>query len=736
MLEKLFKKVPIGTDITIMNTMYQYGKKDENGIRQPDFIAIVYKYNDTGKKDHIIIKNPKYSYYKLKPGINADYNRLFISEDKVDKIEVKYSELEKSIANELDRRADYNDAISSGDRKAIKKLHYDPRVFNSDQSIEDHYRFEFSKYYPNNITKLTKAFYDIEVDNRYLVSSDFPEPSLAECPINAISCLDESHNIVNTYLLRNSNNPQIEQFEHDYLSGKYGSNYIYKFVENAIGGHKQMIRNKLENIVFSIHFYDYELDLLRDFFSTVYEYSPDFIEGWNSSAFDMEYIINRIAKLGEDPAMFMSDHTWEFPFLYNYIDSKHINEFAERGDYTRLASNTVWLDQMIQFCSRRKAKMGSFTSFKLDDIAWMVAKVHKYDYSSITNNLGELPYLNYQIFVLYNIIDTISNKCIENHTQDLEYIFAKCITNCTTYQKGHRQTVYLINRIGKEIYNLPEKYIIGNNINKSNVKPEKFQGAIVLDPLTVSNYSKQKTADGNYIMAVDNNVDFDYKSLYPSLTIENNCAPNTQIGLVVIWNTWRVIYYPKGKNSKEQLECYIKDPGDARNFPYTKIDDKKVFKKVDVYADRKYTQYIDRVEYDPSKFKTLEYKKIYKEENSSGNDKYSRGGYFIEDMVTDNLISYMHRWFGFADIKEFLEDWNEYNHKYLRCFNSINSYFRFNYISNDIGVIETPIRDMGHKTAETVFYKSEITKPFIDLTPMKGFVNIDGYDASKFNGHY
>lgn len=735
MIEELLEKVPAGSDIAIMNCMYNWGVKDEEaGVYTPDNICIVYKDNTTGKKDHIFIYYPTYKFYLLKEGIDANYNRLFIEEDKLIEYEVKYKNLDMEVAKALGKKDEFK-AIDPKDKNARRQFHKDPRIFNSDQSVEDAYRFEFSKYYKNNVTRLYKSFFDIEVDNRYLKTSDFPTPERAECPVNAISCLDERYNIVNTYLLKDNNNPLIEEFEQDYLSGKYGPEYIKSFVQDAIGGWKQMKRNKLDGLEFRLYFFESELELLVAFFDTVYKYDPDFIEGWNSSAFDLAYIIRRLEVLGVNPAEVMSDPTWEEKFVKHYVDQRHINDFAERGDFTKLACNTIWIDQMIQFCSRRKAKMGSFTSFKLDDIANLTAGVRKYDYSDITNDLGELPYLNYRIFVMYNIIDVISAKCIENHTQDLEYIFAKCINNCTSYNKGHRQTVYLINRMRKEWFDLPEKFIIGNNVNKQNVKPEKFQGALVENPLTVSDRSKLKTVDGNPVLLTDNGVDFDFKSLYPSIILENNTAPNTQIGRIDIWNTWKVRYYPNGRNDRS-VTCYIKDPGVAKDFPFTEIDDKKVPKKVRLYKDEKCTEFIAEVYYEVDRFDTLRYDKYYQTENFFGNDKYSRGGDFIEDFVTDNPIICMHRWFGFADIKEFLIDWNEYNSKFLKSYSRFGNYGRFNYIPSERRVLESPIYDTGVKKENPFYYPNNKEKPLFDFRPMKGLVNLDEYDESRFNGRY
>lgn len=747
MLEELFKKVPIGSDITIMNCMYQSSRKDEEtGTWSPDFIAIVYKDNTTGKKDHIIIEKPVYRFYILNENVPANYNRLFIEEDKLRMYEVPYKKLNKELADALGRSDEYKDNMLIEDRqarnRAMSEFHKDPRVFNSDQSIEDQYRMIFGRYYKNSVTKLYKSFFDIEVDSRYLVTSDFPTPEKAECPINAIAFLDERNNIVNSYLLRDDNNPLIAEFENDYISGKYGSKYIYDFVQDAVGGWKQMKRNKLDQLEFRLYFFDNEFELLVAFFSKIYEYDPDFIEGWNSSGFDIAYIIKRLYVLGADYEEYMSDPNWEIPFVKHYIDTKNLNEFAERGDYTKIACNTVWLDQMIQFCSRRKAKMGSFTSFKLDDIAQLTAKVRKYDYSDITNDLGELPYLNYRIFVLYNIIDVISAKCIENHTQDLEYIFAKCINNCTSYNKGHRQTVYLINRMRKEWYDLPDRFIFGNNVNKQNRKPEKFQGALVEDPLTVSDYAKLKTINGNTVMLSDNDVDFDFKSLYPSLILEYNTAPHTQIGRIDIWNTWKVKYHPPiGEDitryiNGEDIICYIKDPGVAKEFPWTEIDDKKVPKMVKLYQDKECTQFIYEVPYNEEYFETLSYEKYYKEENFYGNDKYSRGGDFIEDLVTDNPIILMHRWFSFANIREFLIDWNLYNQECLKTYSRHGNYGRFNYIPEECRVLESPLYDIGPKKEVPFYFPNNKEKPIFDFRPMKGLVNLDDYDKSRFNGRH
>ena len=129
-------------------------------------------------------------------------------------------------------------------------------------------------------------------------------------------------------------------------------------------------------------------------------------------------------------------------------------------------------------------------------------------------------------------MDVIVQKCIEKKTQDLEYIFSKCVVNNTSYNKGHRQTVYLINRMAADWYKMG--YIIGNNSNRDNPKPPKYLGAIVGIPTNTDDYSKMHLPDGTPLWVCENLVDYDFKSLYPSIMGELYIAPNTQIGRIMI----------------------------------------------------------------------------------------------------------------------------------------------------------------------------------------------------------
>lgn len=528
----LIEEFPKGHDLSIINTYYTKSKKvevvDNDGyvkeVWKHDFLTIVYRDNIQQRKFHKIIPEPEYTYYISNEDDIKQYPRYFVSKDNVHPITTKYNELEKSIFENLGLKDEYKTLRANKDFRAIKQIHKDPRVFFSDCNIEDYYKFLFSLDYPNNNFKIHKAFFDIEVDGRYQ-AGDFPE--LGECPINAISLCDDKLNTVFVFLLRTENNPLIEEFEHSLSPSKF--NEMVNFIINAVGGHNKANEFGLLDLKLQFFFFDDEISLLKEFFRKVHEISPDFCLGFNMGNFDMAYIIQRIINLGFEPEQIMCDPKYpkEFRTVYHFIDEKNRNQLNKRSDYTTISGDVVWVDQLLQFAQKRSASYGSFDSFKLDDIGYLVAGVKKLSYAHITNKISELPYLNYYIFVLYNIMDTIVQHCIEWKCKDVEYLYSKSTINNTSYAKCHRQTVYLMNRFVSE-YN-KKNYIIGNNMNRDNEEPEKYPGAIVLDPKLLGDYSKVKI-NGVPSMVVDNTIDEDYKSLYPSITNQCNIAPNTQIG--------------------------------------------------------------------------------------------------------------------------------------------------------------------------------------------------------------
>lgn len=571
----LLKGYRAGDDITIMNTHYLYPQKNpEAGKYDNGTLMIIYKDNRNGQKHVETIDNPDYEFYIAKDNsIDMSYNHFYAESKDVIRVTCPYKDLEKKICELTGNQEWYQNNIKNGNRYENKKIHTHPAVFMSDTDIQDHYRFRFGIQYKNDITPITKSFFDIEVDGKYM-AGDFPEPG--ECPINAITLVMQETKQIYTLLLKTKENiAQIEAFEEQVKSGLPFFTKLRNFIRNTVGGESREKKFKLNEFNYNFAFYkeEEEIRLIQDLFKIINSYQPDFSLCWNM-AFDVPYIIARIQRLGYDPAEIMCHPDFPKKVVRYYIDERNKNEYAERGDFATISSYTTFLDQMIHFASRRKGQ-AQLPSFKLDDIGNIIAGVRKVDYKHITTDLMQLPYLDYETFVFYNIIDPIVQYCIEFMTGDLEYIFAKCITNNTRYQKGHRQTVYLTNRAGKEFF--AEGKIIGNNANRYNSKPDnKFPGAFVSDPLKIGPEPKMKI-NGIPVRIFALLDDYDYKSLYPHIILQNNIAPNTQVGMIVIPN------------------------------------------------------------------------QVHDQENRMKSATYSRGGAFVEDMISKNWLEICRRWFGLPD---------------------------------------------------------------------------------------
>lgn len=552
-----------GDNISILNTYYQYPQKMEieannktgemKTTYSKDYICIVYKDNDKGTKHHAILENPDYEFYMVNPEESVNYNRLFIEKEKVHPIITPYNNLDKKIAELTNNLDTYYANLHNGNRRANRILHSNYDVFNSDTNINDHYRFQFDKTYKNEPTPITKAYFDIEVDTIHM-AGDFPE--LGECPVNAVSYI--FNDTINVFLLRNEKNPLIKQFEEKLKanpSAWFGM--LNKMIIDHVGGIDKAKKFKLDNLDYQVLFYDEEICLLHDLFSLINQQEPDFLLAWNMP-FDIPQIVERIYALGYDPLDIMChpDFDKKYRVVKYFIDERHKTEYAERGDYFTVSGHTVYLDQLVQFASRRKGQ-SAFPNFKLDTAGSIIAGVNKLDYSDITTDISKFPYLNYEMFVIYNILDTVVQKCIEEEVKDVDYIYTKCLSNNTRYDKGHRQTVYLVNRAAKSFY--ANGYIIGNNVSSGD--SIKFKAALVHDPTNNRDTLKKKI--GNQVINVADNLnDFDFKSLYPSTARENNMAPNTQIGKIIIdeqihkyENPFNDPMYDRGGQFIEDLTC-------------------------------------------------------------------------------------------------------------------------------------------------------------------------------------
>lgn len=571
-----------GADITLLNTFYQRVRYSEDGKKLSDVLTIVYEDNLTGKKNHVDIENPDYEFYKIRDDVYIDHNMLFIEKDKCEKITVPYKSILKAIAQITGNEKLFNANIEAKNFKANEILHTEKRIMNSDMDIEDHYRLRFSRLYQNKTKlRIKKAFFDIETDN-IKDSNDFPE--LGMFPVNALTYINQTDKKINVLLLRSSvlANPQIKEFEDEIKANPKASlDELKNFIIEKVGGYKKARKYGLLDYEFVYLFFDEEIQLISTFFNMVNKDEPDFMLAWNMP-FDIPYLIERCYTLGYNASDIMCHPSFKYKFVRYFIDNEH-TEFHKKGSSFKIASNTVYIDQLVNFASRRSGT--KFPNYKLDSIGYIVSKVRKLDYSHLTTRVPELPYKSYKTFVFYNVMDTIVQLCVETDTKDLDYMYNKCNLNFTRYEKCHRQTIYLTNRGTEEFYK--NGFIIGNNCAKFKKKEGKYPGAIVHDPLNTDDTYKLNLG-GFVVSFVRNGDDFDFKSLYPSEALQHNMGPNTQIGKI---------------NIDQQ---------------------------------------------------------VHDRENIFNIDKFNRGGTFLEDFQSGNIIEFCKRWLHFAGYKDIMDDIIEY----------------------------------------------------------------------------
>ena len=522
----IFNEFPKGSNLTIVNTLFNKPKKNKDGKWGTPSIDLIAKDLDTGIKHRCNIYDPDYIYFIAKNPESIKHHLDFIPKSDVSRVMCKYRDITKSIAEVTNNKNFFSTNIRMGDYRENEKLHTLNQIFFSDMNIEDYYRFWFSKTFKNVTFTPNKSYLDIEVDV-IDIKGDFPEPG--EAPVSVVTYI--FNGIINTYILRNivNPNPLISQFERLYNDGLLDSE-LNDLIIDTVGGVEKANKYNVANLQFRPRFFDNEIQLIASLFAQINEDQPDFVLAWNM-AFDIPYLIERIKNLGYTPESIICHKDFEDKSVYYYIDARSENDLAERGDYAFISSYSVYLDQMIQYASRRKGGP-AIPSFSLNNIGTSECGVKKLDYHHITYDLGQLPYLDFKTYVFYNIVDVVVQMCIEAQVGDIDYVFNASVMNNTRYSKIHRQTVYLRNKQTSFYWDLG--FVVGNNINKWNEKPkEKFSGAFVADPNLVNDSAKLKI-NGIPVFLCDNLVDFDFSSLYPSTTREFNLSNPTQIGKIII----------------------------------------------------------------------------------------------------------------------------------------------------------------------------------------------------------
>ena len=513
----------------------------------PDYLYMIWRNLDTQEKFMQAVKEPLMDIYFEKPEYRTHrYNKNYARLEEVTRKTVKCNNIVREIANDMGEQGIryLNNAYQSGNYQSIQNLFLYPYVYGADYDPATWYRVQWLLHMDNDIPKkLHKGFLDIEVDGIEVPGM----PSATDCPINAVTLIDDWNKTVYTFILthrtfipKNTNgmsqreidieNKRREMYSHMHAEQDHMIENIDEFNQEL----HDLFDESYGELDYRQYFYTDESKMLVHLFQLINQLKLDFIGIWNIS-FDIPYIMDRLEALGLDPAMVMTHP--DFPVKRCYFKADTINhDIKNKSDSFILTSYTTFYDQMELYASIRKGA-SELRSYRLNFIANHEIKDTKLDYSE-DGDIKTLPYTNFRKFIIYNIKDVLLQMGIERRTTDFDTLYISSYKNATSYDKVFKQTVKLRNV--QYLSFLKQGLVPGENINIYNKESalieseedddddSEFEGALVADPkyngyVGIELYGRPT----NNVFA--NAVDFDMSAFYPNSIMAMNIDPSSLI---------------------------------------------------------------------------------------------------------------------------------------------------------------------------------------------------------------
>lgn len=515
-----------------------------------DYLYIIWKDLDTLEKHLEVVPEPMVDIYFEKPEYrNHNYNKNYQKIECLDKTTVKYHDIVYSIVNDMgpEGQMRLNNLLSTGNYSAISEFLTYPYVYGADYDIRAWYRYKWLESLDNNRPKpISKGFLDIEVDS-------FESPGMANpayCPVDLVTVIDYDENVSYTFALigvdckekditrMNSSESEKElkrreMYDHRLKEQEYWSTHIGELQVKA----HEMFDENYPGMDYKFYFYKDERKLLTHLFQLINKLKKDFIGIWNIG-FDIPYMIDRMNALGMDPYEIIPHP--DFPIKKCYFKKDNINfQVKNKADFFILSSYTIFTDQMRNYAAIRKGQQ-ELRSYKLSYIAEKELKDDKLDYSEV-GNIKTLSYINYLMYVLYNIKDVLLQTGIERKTNDLDTYYLTSYSNMTPYEDEFKQTVKLRNVQYKSF--MKQGLVPGENINKfinknstietedddddeDDDKKSKFEGALVGDPTLISKFGAKlfgKKSNSVFRYSIDMDMSRFYPSCIAAMNIDASC---------------------------------------------------------------------------------------------------------------------------------------------------------------------------------------------------------------------
>ena len=261
---------------------------------------------------------------------------------------------------------------------------------------------------------------------------------------------------------------------------------IHTFGRNPYTGNREV----------RFHHCEDERDLLMQFVDFWKGNYPDVVTGWNTTFFDIPYVIRRITnELGEQVAKQLSP--------WGVLNERRIHvRGSEQISYD--IAGVASLDYIDLY---KKFTYSMQESYKLDHIAYVELGENKLDHSEY-ETFKDFYTFGWKKFVDYNIHDTVLVDKLEDKMKLIELAIVMAYNAKVNYDDVFSQ-VRMWDTI---IYNhLRHKNIVIPN-KSHNDKDSVIEGAYVKNPI---------------VGIHDWVVSFDLNSLYPHLIMQYNISPET-----------------------------------------------------------------------------------------------------------------------------------------------------------------------------------------------------------------
>ncbi len=350
-----------------------------------------------------------------------------------------------------------------------EKTKLDPdATYEGDLRLTAKHAIDYYHYNQGEAPKVKSniMFFDIEVDTG-INNRAFPQPKEAKSPVCMITTIYNGETVV----------------------------YVVENNVDKIKPIQNIIMKKFKN----------DKALLNQFITDFKKTNPDFISGWNSIGFDMEYLYNRYKRLRIPP---------ENMSLYGefYVDGFR---------YQCKLPGCVVLDQMHLYKSFTFTKKESYALGFISQEELKVTKI------VMEHPINEMYYKLINKLIEYNIRDTELLEQLEEKVKHINLLNEIRVICTTSFEAGSSQFGQLDSIM---ISFLKNKGLASKNADP-HITKDKYPGAFVYEP-TPGIY--------NHV------TDFDFTSLYPSIIMTYNIGVNNFVmKLVNSEQGYDLTYHPE-----------------------------------------------------------------------------------------------------------------------------------------------------------------------------------------------